>query len=180
VYGELVFFDGKALTNKEKWPLFLPSINDQNSKIQRVGVAVANCENGQAAELILGWMHEMTPGWIQPGRLVTLMADDKLGEEQLKGALPAGALYVQMCTWHWTTQGVPNNLGRLAGYEEMKSAIYGLIEAKTVAEFEMLWQEFQSKYPSGANYMSKFVAKRHLWCHAWCNTHFNNGTTGVC
>ena len=83
-------------------------------------------------------MREMCPAWVSD---MTFILDSKLGPGGLRDTFPG--CHVQSCTWHWLTQNLPKNLGKLAFYEDIKNNVYLLKDAATQEIFDAEWAKFQ-------------------------------------
>ncbi len=91
MYGQILHLDGKAKANVEEWPLYLPTVIDDEGKLRRVAVAVSYVEDGPALSFILGALRSLTLGWTTTP---TIQKDSKIGPEVILEVIPLANVQV--------------------------------------------------------------------------------------
>ena len=160
------------MVNKEEMPIFLPTVLNSEKECQRIGVGLSLVEDGDAGIFMLSRIKAMSPGW---HKCPTVLMDSRLSPIDIATAI--GTYNHQICTWHWLSNNLFANLGKLRFNDAIKMGVYGLKDARDENDFHTQWARFQEAWPAAVSYMTPYVDKKHQWAAPWVNKHFNNGST---
>ena len=161
-FGRVIFFDATAQLNVYGFPTYSPTVKDGEGKLRTLAYAVFAANRAAAHIFVLDSMVKIVP---ELSTLChTVFTDAGVSEETIRAIFPnlRGAF---VCCFHLTVLDLPQNLGSLPCYNEMKKYfVNNLLHAKSIPEFDASWEFFKIEFPAAANYIGRvWIPIRHRW-----------------
>ena len=167
-FGDVLWIDATFLHTESGFCAFLPSVIDGNRKLHRVAYSLATIERDHAIQFLLASIQQFSPSWSGP---VTIFKDAKCSAEAVRQAFPLDRrhqVFVHICFWHFFVQDLPKNLQHNPKYEEIKSYVTKLKQARSEGECQQIWTDMQTLFDEKSmKYLSWWYDIRQTWVTAW-------------